>query len=137
MADRNDQLLSLSASPPGTPTPPTVPTPPTPPTVPTSPVATTTTLTASAVSHHGSRPPTATLTVTVTPGSGSAVPGGWVELIYNGTVLGAARVRVVNGVATATFNVAFFGTGDFTFSAQYLGSSQFGGSSSSSVTVTV
>jgi hypothetical protein len=60
-----------------------------------------------------------------------------VALIYGGSVLGAAQVRVVNGVATATFNVAFFGTGSFVFSAQYLGSSQFGGSSSGAATVTI
>jgi hypothetical protein len=128
VANKNDQLLSISASTSGTPTSPVNPT---------SPVATTTTLTAGPVNHPWYGPPTATLTVTVAAGSASAVPGGWVELIYDGSVLGAAQVRVVNGVATATFNVAFFGTGSFTFSAQYLGSSQFNGSSSGTATVTI
>jgi hypothetical protein len=128
VANQNDQLLSISASVPSTPASPAIPT---------SPVATTTTLSAGPVIHHSYGPPTATLTVTVAAGSASAVPGGWVALIYNGSVLGAAQVRVVNGVATATFNVAFFGTGSFVFSAQYLGSSQFGGSSSGAATVTI
>jgi hypothetical protein len=60
-----------------------------------------------------------------------------VELIVNGQVLGSGTVRVVNGVAEATFTVAFFGTGNFTFQAQYLGSSAFQGSTSNSVTVSV
>jgi len=40
-------------------------------------------------------------------------------------------------VAEATFTVAFFGRGSFTFDAQYLGSSQFQGSTSNAVTVNV
>jgi hypothetical protein len=60
-----------------------------------------------------------------------------VNLLVNGSVLGSAQVQVVNGVAEATFTVAFFGPGSFTFSAQYLGSSQFQGSSSNAVTVNV
>ena len=44
------------------------------------------------------------------------------NLLVNGSVLGSRQV--VNGVAEATFTVEFFGTGSFTFSAQYLGSSQ-------------
>jgi hypothetical protein len=60
-----------------------------------------------------------------------------VNLQVNGSVLGSAPVQVVNGVAEATFTVAFFGRGQFTFSAQYLGSSQFQGSSSNAITVTV
>jgi Big-like domain-containing protein len=58
-----------------------------------------------------------------------------VALIYNGTILGTARVRVVHGVATARFTVEFFGPGSYTFTAEYLGSTQFQGSSSNSVTV--
>ena len=44
---------------------------------------------------------------------------------------------VVNGIAEATFTVAFFGRGRFTFDAQYLGSSRFQGSTSNAVTVNV
>jgi hypothetical protein len=40
-------------------------------------------------------------------------------------------------VATATFNVEFFGSGSFNFTTQYLGSSQFQGSTSNAVTVIV
>src|SRR5205085_754794 len=99
VADRNDQLLSLTAISPSTPT------------TPVGVTATSTSLTASAVTHHTYRPPTAILTVVVAPNSGTVAPSGWVELMYNGSVLGEARVRVVNGVATATFNLEFFGTG--------------------------
>jgi hypothetical protein len=65
------------------------------------------------------------------------VPDGTVDLLVNGQVLGGATVQVVNGVAEATFTVAFFGRGSFTFDAQYLGSSQFQGSTSNAVTVNV
>ena len=126
VANKNDQLLTLGGT--GT-TPPTNPTP--------GPVATTTTLTASPVTTDRYGLPTATLTVTITPGSGTAVPGGVVELLYQGRVLGAARVQVVNGVATATFNLLFLGHGNYSFSAAYLGTSSFQGSTSNSVTVTV
>lgn len=122
VADKNDQLLTIA---------------PTSPTSPTSPVATTTTLTAGPVSHHGFSPLTVTLTVTIAAQSGAAIPGGTVELFSNGQLLGTGSVRVVNGVATATFTVEFFWAGNYTFSAKYLGSGVFQGSSSKSVTVTV
>jgi hypothetical protein len=64
-------------------------------------------------------------------------PDGSVELLVNGRILGGATVRVVNGVAEASFTVAFFGGGLFTFSALYEGSSLFQGSASNAVTVNV
>lgn len=124
VADRNDQLLAVNAL---TPTPP-----------PTPQVGTTTTLTAGTVTPGSrTRPATVTLTVTISPASGSAVPGGTVALVYGNIVLGTATVRVVNGVATATFTVAFYQAGNFTFTANYLGSSQFLASSSNALTVHV
>jgi hypothetical protein len=78
-----------------------------------------------------------TFTVVISPASGTAEPGGTVDLLVNGRVLGAATVRVVNGVAEATFTVAFFARGSFTFTAQYEGSSLFQGSTSNAVTVNV
>jgi hypothetical protein len=75
--------------------------------------------------------------VVVSPASGTVEPGGTVDLLVNGRLLGAATVRVVNGVAEATFTVAFFARGSFTFDAVYLGSSQFQGSTSNAVTVNV
>jgi hypothetical protein len=78
-----------------------------------------------------------TFTVVINPASGTVAPGGTVNLLANGRVLGGATVRVVNGVAEATFTVAFFGRGSFTFNAQYLGSPQFQGSTSNAVTVNV
>jgi hypothetical protein len=78
-----------------------------------------------------------TFTAIINPASGAVAPDGTVDLIVNGRVLGRATVHVVNGVAEATFTVEFFGTGRFTFSAQYEGSSAFQGSSSNAVTVNV
>lgn len=119
VADQNDQLLSIFATPP-----------------PATTIATTTKLTAGPVNRQSrTHPPTVTLTVTITPASGSVAPDGTVQLLYNGSVLGTGTVRVVNGVATVTFTVEFFATGSFTFGAKYLGSTQFQGSSSNSVTV--
>jgi hypothetical protein len=124
VADKNDQLLSIFTTP-----PPTNP--------PSAPIATTTTLTAQVNPHNRFSPPTVTFTAVISPASDSAVPGGTVEVIVNGSVLGTATVQVVNGVAEATFTVAFFGTGQFNFSVQYLGSSVFQGSTSNTVTVDV
>jgi hypothetical protein len=121
VADQNDHLLSITVTPP-----------------PVTGVATTTTLSAGSV--HRSRffgLPTVSLTVTITPTSGTVLPNGTVELLYNGSVLGTAQVHVVNGVETATFNVIFFGSGNFAFTAQYLGNSQFQGSTSNAMTVTI
>jgi hypothetical protein len=78
-----------------------------------------------------------TFTVVISPASGTVAPGGVVDLLVDGRVLGAANVQVVNGVAEATFTVAFFGRGSFTFSAQYQGSSLFQSNTSSAVTVNV
>jgi len=138
VAGKNDQLLALPTTPitPPTPTPP-APTPPTPPTTPVSTVATTTTLTAKVNRTHWWQPPSVTFTVTITPASGQLLPDGQVELLADGQVLGTASVQVVNGVATATFTVQFFGSGNYNFTASYLGSSSFQGSTSNSVGVTV
>jgi hypothetical protein len=119
VADRNDQLLSIFSAPPS------------------NLVGTTTTLLAQVNPRSPFSPPTVTFTAVINPASGAVAPDGTVDLIVNGRVLGSARVHVVNGVAEATFTVAFFGTGRFTFSAQYLGSSAFQGSSSNAVTVNV
>jgi hypothetical protein len=43
----------------------------------------------------------------------------------------------VNGVETATFNVVFSANGIYSFSARYVGTSQFQGSTSDPVTVDV
>jgi hypothetical protein len=118
VADRNDQLLPIFATPP------------------TNFIGTTTTL-QGRVNPHRTGPPTVTFTVIINPASGTVAPGGTVNLIVNGRVLGSATVQVDNGVAEATFTVAFLGRGNFTFSAQYLGSSQFLGSTSNAVNVNV
>jgi hypothetical protein len=119
VADRNDQLLSIFTAPPS------------------NLVGTTTTLQARVNPRRPFSPPTVTFTAIINPASGAVAPDGTVNLLVNGRVLGSGTVRVVNGVDEATFTVAFFGPGNFTFTAQYLGSSQFQGSTSNSVTVTV
>jgi hypothetical protein len=123
VADQNDRLLPIFTAPP---TPP-----------PSGLIATTTTLQGRVNPRSPFSPPTVTFTVVINPASGAVAPDGTVNLLVNGRVLGSARVQVVNGVAEATFTVAFFGRGRFTFSAQYLGSSQFQGSTSNPLTVTV
>lgn len=123
VADRNDQLLSINTT---TTTPP-----------PAGTVATTTTLTAGPVHYSRFRYPTVTLTVRVHPASGTVQPGGLIELIYDGQVLGVGRLRVVNGVATVSFAVQFYSPGSYTFTTQYMGAAGFQGSTSNSVTVNV
>lgn len=123
VAGKNDQLLTISNPNPNPP--------------PSSQVSTTTTMTAGPVNYPRRGNPTVTLTITVTPASGTTIPDGTIELIYNGTILGTGQLRVVNGVATVTFNLVFYARGTYTFSAAYLGSSAFLGSASNSVTVTV
>jgi Bacterial Ig-like domain (group 3) len=122
VADRNDQLLSIFLPPVGPPS---------------NLIGTTTTLQGRVNPSSLFGVPTVTFTVIVTPSSGTVEPGGTVNLLVNGTVLSSAAVQVINGVAEATFTVGFFGPGVFTFTAQYLGSSQFQGSTSNPVVVDV
>jgi hypothetical protein len=98
--------------------------------------ATTTALSSGPVYYYGWYAVT-TLTVQVASAPGTALPTGTVELWYNGSVLGTATISVVNGMAVARFNIEFFANGYYTFTAQYLGSSSFQGSTSNSVTVAV
>ena len=119
VADQNDQLLPIVTAPP------------------TSLLGTTTTLQGQVNRHSRFSPPTVTFTVVISPASGATAPSGTVNLLVDGSILGSATVRVVNGVAEATFTVEFFGPGSFTFSAQYLGSSAFQASTSNAVTVNV
>ena len=118
VADRNDQLLSIV-------------------TPPSNLIGTTTTLSGHVNPQSPNSPPTVTFTAIIRPASGTVAPSGTVDLIVNGRLLGRATVIVVNGVAEATFTVAFFGRGSFTFDAQYEGSSVFQGSTSNALTVTV
>jgi hypothetical protein len=119
VADQNDQLLSIFATPPS------------------NLISTTTTLSAHVNPRRPHSPPTVTFTAVITPASGTVAPGGTVELIVNGQVLGTATVQVVNGVAEAQFTVAFYARGSFTFSAEYMGTSAFQGSTSNAVTINV
>ena len=99
--------------------------------------ATTTTLSAGPVFYHR-RYALSTLTVQVFPPPGSTVlPTGTIDLYYAGSVLGTATIQIVNGIATAQFIIQFNANGIYTFSAQYMGSSSFQGSTSNAVTVIV
>ncbi len=98
--------------------------------------ASTATLMASPVTYYWYGYPTVTLTMQLAPVNG-VLPTGTVELLYNGSVLGTANVQIVNGRAIAQFQVQFSAYGDYTFTAQYMGSSSFSGSTSNSVTVAV
>jgi hypothetical protein len=80
--------------------------------------------------------PLVTFTVTITPTSGSVQPGDTVQLEYDGYIIGSSAVKVVNGVATATFTVQFSAAGSYTFEALYSGSDSFLGGFTNSVTVT-
>jgi hypothetical protein len=124
VANQNDQLLSINT---GTTTPPPT----------TGTVSTSSTLMAGSVHYSRHRYPVVMLTVAVTPSSGTVQPGGTVELIYNGQVLGTAQIRIYNGVALATFAVQFMSSGSYAFSTQYMGAAGFQGSTSNSVTVNV
>jgi hypothetical protein len=119
VADQNDQLLSITPPPPS------------------NLIGTRSTLFGQVNPTSLFGVPTVTFTVVINPASGTVPPSGKVNLLVNGQLLGQAAVRVVNGVAEATFTVAFFGRGQFTFDAQYLGSSQFQGSTSNALTVNV
>ena len=98
---------------------------------------TTTTLSGGPISY-SRRLATQTVTIQVFPPPGSTTqPTGTVQLIYNGTVLGTATLQIINGVATAKFNIQYSANGNYTFSAVYMGSSTYQGSTSSPLAVSV
>jgi subtilase family serine protease len=98
--------------------------------------ATTSTLTAGPVSYFR-RYALATLTLVIAPASGSVLPTGTVEFFYGGSVLGTATIQIINGMAVAQLQVRFSANGAYSFSAEYMGTSSFQGSTSNSVTVDV
>jgi hypothetical protein len=112
---------------PGNPTTPTTPPTPNP-----GAIATTTTLTGAV--NPSSWWPSVTLTATVSP---SVPVGSQVELMLGNRVVAIGRVRLVNGVEEVSFDVTFFRTGVYNFTAVYLGSGQYQPSTSNTVTVTV
>jgi subtilase family serine protease len=98
--------------------------------------ATSTRLTAGPVMYHWGYA-TVNLTLTVSPSSGSVLPGGLVDIYANGRLLGAATLHVVNGVETASVTLLVFRPGTFTLSAGYVGTSAFTASTSSPVSIIV
>jgi hypothetical protein len=92
-------------------------------------------LQAARVIYHPYTPPTATLTVIITPPTGGATPSGNVNILYQGTVIGTATIEVVNGVAQAQYTVTFTAHGQYVFTAQYVGTGQTPIATSNSVTV--
>ncbi len=98
------------------------------------PVATTTALTASP------NPVTLgsleTLTATVTPASGTTVPDGTVSFSASGIALGSSAVNS-SGVAVLSLNASGVPAGTYAVTATYSGSTNFTGSTSPAVNVTV
>jgi hypothetical protein len=133
-------LISGATSPPASPpaSPPTSPPPASPPTSPpiSGSVATTTKLSAGPVIYHWGYA-TVNLTITVSPSSGTALPGGLVNIYANGQFLGTAALHVVNGVETASVTLYVYQSGTYNISAGYVGSSSFGSSTSNTLPITV
>lgn len=119
VAGQNDQLLSIFTGPPS------------------NLIATSTRLSGVVDPSSPYAAPSVTFTSVITPASGAAIPTGTIEVIVNGSVLGTAVVQDVNGKAEVSFTVYFYSTGVFNFTVDYLGSSQFQGSVSNTVTVDV
>jgi hypothetical protein len=147
VADKNDQLLPLTAtSPPASPpvasppvspppvvTPPKVPpvSPPTvPPATPPSLQPSTTVLAVQPVWNPFGIPEAA---VTISVSKGSVPASGKIALIVNGQVLGLANLHIVNGVAEATFYLDFYRHGFFAISSEFLGSDSLAPSRSNTV----
>jgi hypothetical protein len=76
-----------------------------------------------------------TLHVTVSASSASIPAGCIVDLIYGGQVLGTEMISVINGVATASFQVAVDGRGSIKISADYVGAGSVLPSDSNSLRV--
>jgi hypothetical protein len=75
-----------------------------------------------------------TLTATVTPASGTAVPTGTVNFIFGGTSLGSATL---NSAGVATFTTTSLPVGNDSITAQYSGDINFQASLSNTVVVDV
>jgi hypothetical protein len=132
---------SVPTTPPVSPptNPPVSPPPTSPPVSPppsSGPVTTSTRLTAGPVVYHWGYA-TVNLTITVSPSSGSALPGGLVDIYANGQRLGTVTLRVVNGVETASVTLIVYQSGTYNVSAGYVGNSSFGTSSSNGLSIIV
>ena len=111
-SDTNDHLLRLS-TPVAPPPPPVSPPPPS-----FSQPTTTSLLTGSAV-RLSPWETYVSLTFAVDPGTGSAQPGGVIDLVYNGTLIARGAVHGVNGREQVTFSFLVTGHGMFAVSAHY------------------
>ncbi len=139
-------MVSLPTSPPVSPpvsppptSPPISPPPASPPASPppsSGSVGTTTQMTTSPVVYHWGFA-TVNLTITVTPASGTVLPGGSIRIFANGQLLGTATLHVVNGVETATVTLYVYQSGTYNISTGYLANSSFGASMSKTVPITV
>ena len=112
-SDTNDHLLRLSPLVAQPPTPPVSPPPPS-----FSQPTTTSLLTGSAV-RLSPWETYVSLTFAVDPGTGSAQPGGVIDLEYNGTLIARGVVHWVNGREQVTFSLIVTGHGMFAVSAHY------------------
>jgi hypothetical protein len=77
------------------------------------------------------------LKITVTPASGTALPGGSIQIFANGRLLGSATLHIVNGVETASVTLYVYQSGIYNISAGYAGSSSFASSTSNTLPITV
>ena len=125
VSDKNDQMIVLPPN-----TPPVTPPPPS------SLIATKSTLSASPVKY-SRRSASTTITMVIEAASGTALPTGTVDLIYNGQVLATGTIQVVNGQAQVSWGIVFGSNGTYGFSAVYSGSSSFASSTSNTLNVVV
>jgi autotransporter-associated beta strand protein len=81
---------------------------------------------------------TVTLTATVTSSSaGATSPSGTVDFFNGTTLLGTGTLSTTSGVTTAAFATSSLPAGSNSVTAQYLGDSNYAGSTSPATTVTV
>lgn len=79
------------------------------------------------------------LAATVKPSAGTTQPGGSVQFLLGGKVIGTANIVVANSTSTAKLTVAasLLATGNNSVTASYVGAGGFGASVSAPVVVTV
>ena len=93
-------------------------------------------MTAGPVVYHR-RYATMRLNIAVTPTTGTALPGGNLQIYSNGVSLGTVQLQFVNGVEMASVSLYFFQSGTYTITAGYLGNSAFAPCMSDPLTVRI
>jgi autotransporter-associated beta strand protein len=81
---------------------------------------------------------TVTFVATITPATtGNVSPSGTVDFFNGSTLLGTGTVSTTSSVSSASFSTSALPAGSNTITAQYLGDTNYAGSTSPAVTVTV